>query len=150
MGRTKDTDEGRIGKKSYLIKQLEEITIVVNSFQVFSMCHRETGIFHEFKNDRCIDLSLEDKKEYLEMFLEELEKENKTIKGRNFLYEYLKFVESYTCNEIAVLFAEIKKSVDNCFRDAKGCSLEIGKTLVRLDSFCTFELKENRIWLTMK
>lgn len=140
----------KIGSKSYLVKQLEEVKISVNSSQVFSLCHKETGVFHEFKNDRCVDLNLEDKKEYLELFLEELEKENKTIKSRNFMYEYFKFAEKYTCKEIEMLLSKVKKNVDECFKNRKGCSLEIGEILVRVDSYCTFELKENKVWLTMK
>lgn len=132
-------------EKGYLMKQLDEVEIKVCVEAEVELRQRISGVLEKvFRNERII-LSREEKRDYLQLFENKLKGEGKTINGRDFVREYVSFIELELKKELEELMNRVRKVVDYCFKEGKKGSIVIGDTFIRIDEYSMLRIKKEKV-----
>lgn len=129
------------GKRIRLMKQLADINIYLCMIVEVRLKNKYTGKDEVFEQNVESLMEDEDKRAYLEEFEKRLKKEEpEGIKGAEFTDRFLYDLKDTFSSEVNKKVEMIKSAVDECFSNGKNVMLEIGKTMIRLDSYCAFSV----------
>lgn len=148
--RKKGNNKEHIGKRGYLLKQVEEMELLGCNFMEIEMMQKVSGEKKTFQVYKEVPIEKVEKEELLDEFLKYLEETQKHINSRSFVYEYLKYVERIVRNGIQMKLENIKGKIHTSFSVNKNYTLQFDEScLVNTDSFCTFEIKFCETWLKL-
>lgn len=136
-------EKNKRNRKAYIVKELNDVNIIVGIDLVIEMQHKYSGQMCKYVQNKreCVE-SKEEKRELLEVLEDDIKKNNPDgFDNEDFLNEFVKALKRKLERELESMLANISEKVDACFRDNASVMLQLEDTKIKLNSYCSFQVK---------
>lgn len=136
-------------RELFLIKQLDDLDIFASVYVEFEMRQIGTGVLERLIKSERIQMTREEKIDFLKNFEVYLNENNKMIKSREFVREYVKYIERELNKEAKDTIDHVKKVVTECFRENKNGVIEVGNSIIRVKDYSMIRLIKSNVSISL-
>lgn len=136
-------------RELFLIKQLDDLDIFASVYVEFEMRQIGTGVLERLIKSERIQMTREEKIDFLKNFEVYLNENNKMIKSREFVREYVKYIERELNKEAKDTIDHVKKVVTECFSENKNGVIEVGNSIIRVKYYSMIRLIKSNVSISL-